>query len=72
VWRATDGHFWTLFFPLGAFLMVISTAFNWLSSVIYFGFVLDLIPAGLLFILGIGVVTRLHMHFFPEDPAPET
>jgi hypothetical protein len=69
-WDATRGHFLGLFVPLGLLLPMINFVFSLVSSVASFGGVLEILSAILLLLLGIGVVTRLYMHFFPAIDAP--
>jgi hypothetical protein len=69
VWHATRGHFLSLFAPLGLLLPIINLVFSLVSSVASFGGVLEILSACLLLLLGIGVVTRLYMLFFPTANA---
>jgi hypothetical protein len=68
-WDATRGHFLSLFVPLGLLLPIINLVFSLVSSVASFGGVLEILSAMLLLLLGIGVVTRLYMLFFPTANA---
>lgn len=67
VWEGTKGHFFSLFVPLGLLLSVISTVLSLIASLVSFGGVLDILTFGMVTLLGIGVLTRLYLHFFPWD-----
>jgi hypothetical protein len=77
-WRGTKGHFFRLFFPLALFLNLLGIVFELTDLFVPLGLLFDLMSAGVLALVGIGVITRLYLHFFPlrsgtEDmalPAP--
>lgn len=70
-WLATEGHFFSVFLPLGVLLPVIDFVFGLLSSLVSFGGVLEILSACLFFLLGIGIVTRLYMHFVLPGTVPD-
>lgn len=71
-WGATKGRFLNLFAPLGLVIAVVFAVLDLTTSVFSFGGVAELASVWLQSMIGIGILTRLHIGFFgsaPADPA---
>lgn len=69
-WEATRGGYIRLFLPLGVLLSAVEFVFTLISALVSFGGVFDIIAFGVMTLVGIGVVTRLYMALFSDDPSP--
>lgn len=64
VWAVTKGRFVSFFAPLGLIIAVVFAVLDLTTGVVPFGGVTELLAAWLQMMIGIGILTRLHIGYF--------